>query len=197
MQVNFNSTIRHGVQQNFKGNFSKTENGAEYYKTNKGLVAGNVLAALFGLDIVSCFAKGKPQTGLIALGVAASSIGCGAIIDNLRNKKAAEIADRINEIGLKNAIRENDRIEIARSGQGYYESNTGIKYGGLLGAGLGAISGALLSSSKEFKKNLEAQRQSLSLLGGIAGVAILYAIGGVIMGKIADHYTNKDARKHS
>ena len=101
------------------------------------------------------------------------------LIDHLRNKKAKEKADFVKQVGVKKAVIENDDIALSNKGRAYYESNVGTKYGALLGAVCGLLHTAMLRK-KEYITN-----------------AITFAIGGFIMGKIADSNTNKDARKHA
>ena len=118
---------------------------------------------------------------IIAAGL---TVGCGVLVDNLRNKKAQEMADYVKQNGIKKTFMEQDRVAISNRGRAYYESNQGRKWGALLGAGCGLAS-ALMSQGKtaNFKK------VSVPVIG--------FAFGGLIMGAIADHNTNKNAKIHS
>ncbi len=110
--------------------------------------------------------------------------GCGMLVDKFRNDKAKETADIVKQAGVKNAVMNNDRIALSNKGRAYYESNQGSKYGAFLGAGCGII-GALMQQGKNTK------------ISEAIGSALTFAIGGWIMGKIADSNSNKDARRHA
>ncbi len=116
---------------------------------------------------------------IIAAGLTA---GCGILVDHLRNKKAKEAADTVKQVGVKNAVMQNDKIQLSNKGRAYYESNQGVKYGALLGAGCGLIE-SVMSTGK---------LKAAALVN-----MVMMAIGGLIMGKIADSTANKDARKHA
>ena len=77
---------------------------------------------------------------------------------------------------------QNDKIQLSNKGRAYYESNQGVKYGALLGAGCGLIE-SVMSAGK-----LKA--------AALINMALM-AVGGLIMGKIADSTANNDARKHA
>lgn len=117
-----------------------------------------------------------------ALIAAGATIGCGVLVDHLRNKKAKEKADYVKQVGVKKAVVENGDIALSNKGRAYYESNIGAKYGAILGAGCGLIESVMTAG--KFK------------MAGLLNM-IPMAIGGWIMGKIADSNTNKDARKHA
>lgn len=119
-----------------------------------------------------------------ALTAAGLTLGCGMLVDKLRNDKAKEAANTVQQVGTKNAIMSNDDITLSNKGRAYYESNRGSKYGAFLGAGCGIVDAAMGEG-----KNLKASGLILNVL--------ICTLGGWIMGKIADHYTNKDARKHA
>ena len=112
------------------------------------------------------------------------TVGCGMLVDKFRNDKAKETADIVKQVGVKNAVMNNDRIALSNKGRAYYESNQGSKYGAFLGAGCGII-GALMEQGKNIK------------ISGAIGSALTFALGGWIMGKIADSNSNKDARRHA
>lgn len=116
-----------------------------------------------------------------AIVAAGLTLGCGMLVDKLRNDKAKDAANTIKQVGTKNAVMSNDSITLSNKGRAYYESNQGSKWGALLGAGCGVADAALRGSKPK----------------GYIGNALVFALGGWIMGKIADHYTNKDARKHA
>ena len=116
---------------------------------------------------------------LIAAGATA---GCGVLVDHLRNKKAKEAADTVKQVGVKNAVMQNDKIQLSNKGRAYYESNQGVKYGALLGAGCGIVHCIMHGATKA---------------GNYIANALVFALGGLIMGKIADSTANNDARKHA
>lgn len=118
---------------------------------------------------------------LIASGL---TLGCGILVDYLRNKKAQETAEQVRQNGIKKTLIEQDRVAISNKGRAYYESNQGRKWGALLGAGCG-ITAALMQSGRKTK------------IAHMFTGAASYAIGGWLMGMIADHNTNKNAKIHS
>lgn len=195
---------------NFKGAYQRTENGTPYYKTNSGIKAGGVVAGTYALSAAIHASKGSVKNAIPYLGIGLMSIGCGAIVDKIRNKKAAEKADMIKEVGLKQAVLNDDSIELTRTGRGYYHSNDGVKTGGLLGFATGVISAILgLSFSSEVKEankkikevarenkmNPQALKRKSNILAGCV-TALVTGLGGLIMGKITDHLANNDARKN-
>ena len=117
-----------------------------------------------------------------ALVAAACTLGCGMLVDNIRNKKAKETADYTAQVGVKNAIMNGDSVALSNKNRTYYDSNAGKKYGALLGAGCGLIE-SIMTAGK-FKP--------IGLLNMIP-----MAIGGLIMGAITDHYTNNSAKKNA
>ena len=132
-----------------------------------------------GIDNMKRLKKYAIPFAIIAAGATA---GCGILVDHLRNKKAKEAADTVKQVGVKNAVMQNDKIQLSNKGRAYYESNQGVKYGALLGAGCGLIE-SVMSAGK-----LKA--------AALINMALM-ALGGLIMGKIADSTANNDARKHA
>ena len=120
----------------------------------------------------------------IALTAGLCTLGCGVLVDRLRNKKAGETADLIKETGVKNALLNNDRIAISRNRNPYYDSNVGQKYGALLGAGCGILHSFMSNGKLNGVKN-------------IISSAVTFALGGLLMGCIADKCSNNDAKKHA
>ena len=132
-----------------------------------------------GIDNMKRLKKYAIPFAIIAAGATA---GCGILVDHFRNKKAKEAADTVKQVGVKNAVMQNDKIQLSTKGRAYYESNQGVKYGALLGAGCGLIE-SVMSAGK-----LKA--------AALINMALM-AVGGLIMGKIADSTANNDARKHA
>ena len=152
MSLSVNYSQPNVVKPNFRGSYQRTEIGTPYYKTNSGVVAGSILGGFQGIGVINLFMKKRTSYGLISLATALASVGCGAIIDNIRNKNAAKAADEIRRNGLRNAMQINEHIDIGRQGTGYYESNDGAKHGWKLGAAVSLILGLPLHLRKVFNK---------------------------------------------
>lgn len=117
---------------------------------------------------------------IIAAGM---TVGCGVLVDHMRNKKAQETADYVKQNGTKKTLMEQDSVAISNKGRAYYESNQGRKWGTLLGAACG-LADSLMARTKN---------QVWLTVSNVA----LFALGGWIMGIIADRNTNKNAKIHS
>ena len=194
----------------FRGKWAKSENGTPYYKTNSGTVAGSIMAvpalafwltqkkdASALLDLYEKMGKkleGKEKEAIInnakriaknkyIFGAIAAvcTAACGIIYDNVRNKKAKEIAESVRQLGTKGTIENNSNAAFSRRGNVYYEASDGLKLGGLMGACCGLIEGAINAPKKP--------AQWLSSI-------IILGLGGMLMGKIADSNSNKDTRKN-
>ena len=216
MGVSLNCNQGNVVKPNFKGSYQRTENGTPYYKTNSGTVAGAVMAVPAGLawignltlptaegnsanEIKTVFDKFLPKNPLefnrvlkkraIPCAIIASGVtlGCGMLVDALRNKRARESAEFVKQVGTKKAVMESDTVSLSNKGRPYYDSKIGKEYGFALGAGCGFINYAMNYSKHNPQKGMAA------LLGSV----ISYGLGGLLMGAIADHNTNSDARKHA
>ncbi len=138
----------------------------------------------FDLGVKKAISKNKKLKSRAIPGAiiaATFSLGCGMLVDKLRNNKAKEAADTVGRVGLNNAIMHNDNISISGKGRAYYESSEGLKWGALLGAGCGIANAALYGA-----KPIQYLTKGLK-----------FAVGGLIMGAITDACTNKSARKHS
>lgn len=206
MSLSVNCSQPNVVKPNFRGSYQRTENGTPYYKTNSGVVAGSILGGFQCIGVINNFMKKRTSEGFISLVTALAAVGCGAIIDNIRNKNAAKAADEIRRNGLRNAMQINEHIDIGRQGTGYYESKDGTKHGWKLGALVGLVVGTATTFSKDFQQyaNQELKKVGLPknakvapIIFGILGSSAINALGGFIMGKITDHNANNDARKHA
>lgn len=199
MSLSVNYSQPNVVKPNFRGSYQRTEIGTPYYKTNSGVVAGSILGGFQGIGVINHFIKKRTSEGFVSLATALASVGCGAIIDNIRNKNAAKAADEIRRNGLRNAMQINEHIDIGRQGTGYYESNDGAKHGWKLGAAVGLVLGAATTFTKSFQQEarLPKNTKAGTIIFGILGSGAITALGGFIMGKITDHNTNNDARKHA
>ncbi len=183
----------------FQGTHKRTNEGLIYYHTNTGLKAGSVLGGMQLLLSLPAIFKQPAKASIPAIFVVGISAGCGAVVDYIRNKKAQQTALTVKKLGVKQALLSNDDIALSRKGRPYYESNNGLKYGALLGAGAGVLK--ILMALPEIKRNEKSIQEVLTpkqfkasmLLGSI----IPAVIGGLIMGAITDHFTNKDASKHA
>ena len=216
MGVSLNCNQGNVVKPNFKGSYQRTENGTPYYKTNSGTVAGAVMAVPAGLawignltlptaegnsanEIKTVFDKFLPKNPLefnrvlkkraipCAIIAAGVTLGCGMLVDALRNKRARESAKFVKQVGTKKAVMESDTVSLSNKGRPYYDSKIGKEYGFALGAGCGFINYAMNYSKHNPQKGMAA------LLGNV----ISFGLGGLLMGAIADHNTNSDARKHA
>ena len=121
---------------------------------------------------------------IIAAGV---TLGCGMLVDALRNKRAKESAEFVKQVGTKKAVITSDTVDLSNKGRPYYNSKIGKEYGFALGAGCGFINYAMNFSKHNPKKGM------VALLSNV----ISFGLGGLLMGAIADHNTNNDARKHA
>ena len=216
MSVSLNCNQGNVVKPNFKGSYQRTENGTPYYKTNSGTIAGAVMAVPAGLawignltlptaegnsanEIKTVFDKFLPKNPLefnsvlkkraIPCAIIASGVtlGCGMLVDALRNKRARESAEFVKQVGTKKAVMESDTVSLSNKGRPYYDSTIGKESGFALGAGCGFINYAMNYSKHNPQKGMAA------LLGSV----ISFGLGGLLMGAIADHNTNNDARKHA
>ena len=109
------------------------------------------------------------------------------LVDALRNKRARESAEFVKQVGTKKAVMESDTVSLSNKGRPYYDSKIGKEYGFALGAGCGFINYAMNYSKHNPQKGM------VALLGNV----ISFGLGGLLMGAIADHNTNSDARKHA
>lgn len=216
MSVSLNCNQGNVVKPNFKGSYQRTENGTPYYKTNSGTIAGAVMAVPAGLawignltlptaegnsanEIKTVFDKFLPKNPLefnsvlkkraipCAIIAAGVTLGCGMLVDALRNKRARESAEFVKQVGTKKAVMESDTVSLSNKGRPYYDSTIGKESGFALGAGCGFINYAMNYSKHNPQKGMAA------LLGSV----ISFGLGGLLMGAIADHNTNNDARKHA
>jgi len=184
---------------NFKGSVRETENGKKYYHSQAGLAIASGFA---GLNLVGVIlnamgysaSKDLPKeirsiygsigkagiiTGLAAMAV---HLGCGSIVDNIRNKEARKDADAGN-----NYI-------VTPSGQKkpVVQCDTGAKYGAILGASAGIIN-KLVS----YFANRSIADVKLPILGTIVGIGIS-SLGGWLLGKWSDNIAeNKSNEKLS
>ena len=211
MQVNLNYSQDTVAKPKFKGSYKRTENGTPYYKTNAGVVTGSIVGGIYLLNSAFNFKRMK-MTSLLGLGLGLASIGCGAIIDSIRNKKAANVADDDRKYGKEEVFKTNEQTEAARNGKVYYRSNDGVKHGWQLGSLLGLVFGGLAipTIKSDLKKSSEKDSKALTnkkpkpemltksaVTKSIGAYAVAFAIGSLILGKITDHFNNKSAQKHA
>ena len=184
----------------FKSNSFQQEQTNPYYKkSHAGLIGGSIIGALDLLAIPYNKANEKIFKELsdsipkpitekigylsknavpIALTAAALSVGCGVLIDYLRNKNAKTTADNIQKFGNENVGMYDSSIDYTSTGTPYHKSSAGKTWGALLGIGYGIISALMHKSS-------------------VLSTVIGSAIGGFIMGAITDGCHNRSARKNS
>lgn len=116
--------------------------------------------------------KQKKFIPLFATIAAACSVGCGYLVDKMRNKKSAELADNVAECGLEN-LPENysDKVLISNNKVSYY-GNEGKSNGALLGLGCGLAHNLMI-------------KKPANLF-----TYILFALGGLACGAITDSVAN-------
>ena len=155
--------------------------GAEEIGAEAAHDVGNVFSEMGA----SLKAAGKKLWITLPIGIAVYT-GCGALIDKLTNDKRAKFAQDNAGKDTKEVVRDNPDAELTRCGEVYQRTNTGKKFGTLLGAVVLPIwskTGSMISKSKP--------------LIGVVGKSIIGALGGLILGSIADHYANKGAKKYA
>ncbi len=163
MPKNISAEEQKAINEGLKESMKDSEKQLEYYKTMKRrAIPGAIIAA-----------------GL--------TLGCGILVDYLRNKKAQASADFVKQVGMKNAFKEDRDLVLSNSGRAYYKSNQGKKYG----FGLGAICGVAAAALAHSKHNPNSGAAMF-----ISNI-ISFGLGGLLMGTIADHNANSDARKHA
>jgi len=202
---------------NFKG-IAQNENGISYHKSNTGLITGSVLG---GLGVLTHLSKGNTsgfvkkmietsgeemtdeimknleaqKKAAIPFAIIAGlmSIGCGVLIDKIRNQKAAESANVIaNSQNIHEAFMQDENIQTNQLGLPYHHSKTGTKMGALTGAACGLVHGGMGM----------ANMKGLGTLGvaiGLLSNAALFALGGWGLGAMYDKIVNgkaKDAATH-
>lgn len=113
-------------------------------------------------------------------------LGCGSLVDKITNDKRAKFAQEIENKDKKDIVRDNPDAELTRSGNIYHKTNTGLKFGALIGA-------VALPLESYISKLLTKSKNPVGIIGNV----ITGAIGGLILGSIADHFANKGAAKHA
>lgn len=162
-----------------------------------------MLAGINAIGIPIALSKKKYSNAAINLGSAAACVAYGAIYDNVRNKKAEKAANEISNLATKNALAQNDRLEISRKGNAYYNSNVGGKLGAIFGGLLGLTYGITTASVKEQWDNIVKRIAKgeegfkISKPAWIATSIAVLALGGLAVGKIAEYFTNKEAYRNS
>ena len=196
------------IKPSFKG-ISETENGVPYHKANTGTVAGGIVGGLsllqwLGISSQNSILKdvygnaninekakaylneqnARTKKYLIPfMAIAAGcSIGCGILVDYLRNKKAAEAADNLANDPEK-AMYQTEGLEYSEMGLPYYKSKIGTK----IGAGLGALCGLAHTAMLTTKNS---PNKVMSFISN----AVIFAVGGFVMGAITDKVTNNKAK---
>ena len=120
-----------------------------------------------------------PKISLInILKTATVSLGCGAIVDFISNKNKNKFNEDIAGKDKKDIVLTNKNADVTDKGNVYYKSNDGKKYGALLGAGAGLLT---LITGK--------------IKGNKVTPLIANALGGLALGAITDHFTNKNNSK--
>jgi len=116
---------------------------------------------------------------LIATGC---TIGGGALVDAVRNKKARETAEKVAYVQNEGAAVNIRNASVAQSGMPYHRSAAGKALGPLLGAACGALSAYLNGGTAKNKINL-----IFRIIG--------FTAGGFATGSIYDNIVNKRAER--
>ena len=197
------------IENNNIKNHPELEVGSEAFKKeleNLKKLGLNEKEALNTIESMKNGARNYKKYYLpIVLGVATLSAVSGAIVDRVRNKKASEAYEAINKKGVEKALDDGHHIRLTEFGTPYYKSNDGSKLGGLLGAGVGLLSMSALFATKsmngifETAKALGEKNLSKTKIVAILGLVTLpvFALGGWVMGNIADNYNNRKAEEIS
>ena len=188
---------------NFKGSMAQTDKGAAYYKTNNGLKIGAIYG---GLGVLSSFMPHTESSKLLALAGLGLHSCIGAFMDYKRNQNAEKAANYIQKYGVQRALATRDDIDISDNNRAYYKSNVGGKYGTIIGSLIGAITGFGMGASPKLAKALgastvykgkeKAALASFTLVATIVST-IMMGIGGLILGKINDYFTNRAASRNA
>ena len=196
---------------NFKG-MSQSENGVPYHKSNTGLIMGSIIG---GIGAISHFGDGSfadmvqksyktgaaniPDEALksiekmkkfsvpFALIAAAMSIGCGVLVDNIRNKKAAETADVVaSSRNINEAFIRDENLQLDKYGLPYHHSNTGTKIGALLGSVCGVTHGLMTTASANSVKIKALYAVSSAISMALAGWGVGALYDKIVNGKAQD-----------
>ena len=193
--------------QNTKFNgIKRTQRGVNYHHTNAGLAVGSAVSLLaaglwtsnskgFNVNDISYLRQmGFKEKDIIAMvkqaeklkqralpcGIiaAAASIGCGIIIDLLRNKKAQKIAEQSAIQGPQQTCMTNPDARLTSFGTVYHHSNEGKKTGALLGVACGLAHSLMLGNPVNLP------------------VYLTFALGGFLAGAITDKISNNKAKEN-
>lgn len=190
------------LTQSFKGSYQQTQSGIPYYKSNTGTIIGGSLAGLCTITAATNFYKKSYALGAIGLGTAAAHLLCGVIYDKLRNKKSQEFAEKVANPDMKMSLVNDKNVGLSQNKSPYYKSNMGLKYGTITGAIVGLGTGIVDVLDKSlWKESCNAYQkvfgEKLNKPKLIVAVTLCMIPFGIIMGKIADYFSNKDAYKNT
>lgn len=146
---------------------------------NAGLLKDFVKATI---NFMKRIKKGAKYSVAESLAV---SVGVGALIDHIANKKHASVAELKKDNENKDVLMAEPRANTTRNENVYYKSNNGKKYGTLLGAVIVPLEH--LVGSKILKVKATPQE---CIMAGVVG-----AVGGFVLGAITDKCSNNAARK--
>ena len=118
----------------------------------------------------------------------ALALGCGALVDKLNNAKRAEFAEKLAQNGKEEMLKNDDNAETTAAGNVYFK---------LLGLGA-AILPDLVTMPFGKVKGFKADKVYKSgIISGLAGKTVAGVLGGLALGAIADHFSNKTAEKNA
>lgn len=153
-------------------------------KTHAGLIAGTIVGIITGgmRHVISRFHGFKDPIAVASLYLL-SSIGAGALVDSLINKRREKFAQENSQKSPKEILISERRADTSRMGGIYYKSNVGRRFGTLIGSIVFPIIGII-------KGHLNPSYKSGLFLDIIVG-----GFKGFIMGSITDVAANKSASK--
>jgi hypothetical protein len=133
-------------------------------------------------DVQKFVEKNKKMAIPSAIIYAAAALGCGMLVDHIRNNNAKKAASQIASMSPREALERIPNVEVSKHRQLYYNSNTGSKYGFMLGLGFGALP---IIRHLAIGGKLNPKFSILALAQ--------YGICGWLSGLLTDHNTNKNA----
>lgn len=235
------SGIQTNYNPSFRGKYKKTEKGNDYYHTNSAVKIGATGAGLSALltswsfwtyNLSEKMAKsvtelsgkacegaekvsklGKKFAAISGLLAIAGHLGASTYIDKRRNEETKKISDLVNEIGADTVAQHSNNVMLSKNNSLVHESNVGAQNGGLLGAGIGLITG-LFSTFSEGKlqklriesglekipegfQNVAKSSSKIKAILGVVSTVAFSALGGWLLGKWSDNIANNDTYKNA
>ena len=162
-------------------------------KTHSGLITGIIAGLVIGgFNHLKFKLSGYKHSGIIGGLTLAGSMASGAAVDAITNKKRKEFVFINRGKTQKEVLLGNERAEVSRTGEIYYNTNAGKKFGTMLGAMIFPV----IHLVRRQIQPKDIQKLSSPLQEYTKGM-FRGAIGGFLMGAIADSCANKSAAKHA